>query len=520
VVVTAAAAIRLRLLDVPLDRDEGEYAYFGQLLLDGVAPYAQAYNLKLPGIYGIYALIMAVFGQTPAGIRTGLVVTTSATTVVTYLLGARLAGSGAGVAAAALLAALSLNTKTLGIAAYAEHFALLPVVTGALVMWNVARERRAAALCACGILFGLAVLVRQSAAPLVAGGAFYLLVSGHDAPEPSRNGRARALAAFLTGAVAPLVLTCVGLLAVGTFRTFWFWVFTYAPHYQEDPRAGWENLVRTLGAITPSTSVALALGAIGLGAALRDGSRDRRAFVLILTASSLLGTMMGLQFRPHYFLIAVPVLALLAALGLVALTELPAVWLSRNVRRVLPAVVLVAAVGQPLYATRAVLFELTPVQVSRVVYGRNPFPESVEVARYIRDHSGPGDRVAVVGSEPQIYFYSSRRSATGFIYTYPLMERQPYASAMQRDMIREIEAAAPRFLVFVNAVRSWNARPGSDQTIFHWFEAYQHGFTRVGVADIVSSHETLYRWGVDASGYAPRSDVWLMVFERHERISP
>jgi hypothetical protein len=236
--------------------------------------------------------------------------------------------------------------------------------------------------------------------------------------------------------------------------------------------------------------------------------------VLILAASSLLGTMMGLQFRPHYFLIAAPVMALLASLGLVAFTELPAVWPSGELRRVLPYAVLVAALGQPLYASRAVLFELAPVQVSRAIYGRNPFPESIEVARYIRDHSAPSDRVAVVGSEPQIYFYSSRRSATGFIYTYPLMERQPYASAMQRDMIREIEAAAPRFLVFVSAVRSWNARPGSDQTIFRWFEAYQRGFARVGVADIVSPQETVYRWGDDASGYAPRSDVWLMVFER------
>jgi hypothetical protein len=514
VVVTAAAAIRLRLLDVPLDRDEGEYAYFGQLLIEGVAPYAQAYNLKLPGIYGVYALVLAVFGQTPAGIRTGLILMTSATTVATYLLGARLAGSGVGVAAAALFAALSLNTKTLGIAAYAEHFALLPVVAGALLLWKAARERRPVALCTCGILFGLGLLVRQSAAPFVAGGAFYLLVSGRDAPEPPRIGRGHAVAVFLAGAVVPIALTCVGLLAAGTLRTFWFWVFTYAPHYQEDVSAGWENLVRTLGAVAPSASVALALAAIGLGATLRDGRRDRRAFVLILAASSLLGTMMGLQFRPHYFLIAAPVMALLASLGLVAFTELPAVWPSGELRRVLPYAVLVAALGQPLYASRAVLFELAPVQVSRAIYGRNPFPESVEVARYIRDHSAPSDLVAVVGSEPQIYFYSSRRSATGFIYTYPLMERQPYASAMQRDMIREIETAAPRFLVFVNAVRSWNARPGSDQTIFRWFEAYQRGFARVGVADIVSPQETVYRWGDDASGYAPRSDVWLMVFER------
>ena len=236
--------------------------------------------------------------------------------------------------------------------------------------------------------------------------------------------------------------------------------------------------------------------------------------MLVLVVSSLLGAMLSLQFRPHYFLIALPALALLAGLGLAALAELVAAGRSAALRWALPCVLLVAALGQPLHASRGVLFALSPDQVSRAIYGRNPFPESVEIARYIREHSAAGDRVAVVGSEPQIYFYADRRSATGYIYTYPLMELQPYASAMQREMIKEIETSAPRFLVFVSATRSWNARTDSDQTIFGWFEAYQRGFTRVGVADIISPQETVYRWGEAAVGYAPRSDVWLMVFER------
>lgn len=55
-IVVVTAGIRLRLLELPLDRDEGEYAYFGQLLLQGIPPYATAYNFKMPGIYGIYAV--------------------------------------------------------------------------------------------------------------------------------------------------------------------------------------------------------------------------------------------------------------------------------------------------------------------------------------------------------------------------------------------------------------------------------------------------------------------------------
>ena len=64
--------VRVRLRDMPLERDEGEYAYAGQLILQGVPPYKEAYNMKLPGTYAAYAAIMAVFGQSPSGIHLGL----------------------------------------------------------------------------------------------------------------------------------------------------------------------------------------------------------------------------------------------------------------------------------------------------------------------------------------------------------------------------------------------------------------------------------------------------------------
>ena len=63
-VLLLAAFIRFRLLDMPLERDEGEYAYAGQLILQGIPPYELAYNMKLPGTYFVYALGMAVFGET------------------------------------------------------------------------------------------------------------------------------------------------------------------------------------------------------------------------------------------------------------------------------------------------------------------------------------------------------------------------------------------------------------------------------------------------------------------------
>ena len=58
--------VRYHLRDMPLERDEGEYAFAGQLMLQGIPPYKLAYNMKLPGTYAAYAAILAAFGDTPA----------------------------------------------------------------------------------------------------------------------------------------------------------------------------------------------------------------------------------------------------------------------------------------------------------------------------------------------------------------------------------------------------------------------------------------------------------------------
>src|SRR5262245_17474357 len=101
--------VRFRLREMPLERDEGEYAYAGQLLLQGIPPYKLAYNMKLPGTYAAYAALMAVFGQTPSGIHFGLLLVNAASIVLVFLCGRRLLDDIAGLAAAIAYALMSLS---------------------------------------------------------------------------------------------------------------------------------------------------------------------------------------------------------------------------------------------------------------------------------------------------------------------------------------------------------------------------------------------------------------------------
>jgi hypothetical protein len=47
-IILVTAAIRIQLLSIPLERDEGEFAYMGQLMLQGIPPYLIAYKHEAP----------------------------------------------------------------------------------------------------------------------------------------------------------------------------------------------------------------------------------------------------------------------------------------------------------------------------------------------------------------------------------------------------------------------------------------------------------------------------------------
>jgi len=179
----------------------------------------------------------------------------------------------------------------------------------------------------------------------------------------------------------------------------------------------------------------------------------------------------------------------------------------------IPAAAFVAGFAWAIFAQRQIFFQLSPPDVVRSLYLANPFVEAIEIGKYIREHSGPEARVAVLGSEPEIYFYSGRHSATGYIYTYGLMEEQKYASQMQREMMDEIEKQRPEYLVHVKVPWSWMRKKNSDVTVLLWAEKYiSENYRIVGLAEIGST--TTYRWDEQAEGYRPSSRYNVYVYKR------
>ena len=88
---------------------------------------------------------------------------------------------------------------------------------------------------------------------------------------------------------------------------------------------------------------------------------------------------------------------------------------------------LVMAVIYTLLLQGVFFFSSDPRSACRRVYLSNPFVECPIIAEYLKKNTEADDTIAVLGSEPEIFFDAQRRSATGYIYTYGLVEVQPLA---------------------------------------------------------------------------------------------
>src|SRR5271155_3644985 len=304
-VLLAAAVIRLRLLEMPLERDEGESAFAGQLMLQGIPPYQKACNMKLPGTYAAYALLMAALGQTIAGIHLGLILVNAAAIVLVALLGARLFGPVSGVAACAAYALMSLSSGVMGTQAHTEHFVVLAALSGCLLLVCYTDSHRLSTLCWSGLFFGVAFVMKQPGLLFGAFGAFYMTA----AEWPRRRSLPAKLLVFAAALAAPFVLTCLLLWRAGVFEKFWFWTFTYARAYASEVSLsdGRAEFAETFPVILKQNAALWTLAAAGLMRSWwSKASRPSAAIATALLGFSFLAVCPGLYFRGHYFLLLLP----------------------------------------------------------------------------------------------------------------------------------------------------------------------------------------------------------------------
>lgn len=503
--------VRIGLLSAPMERDEGEYAYAGQLMLAGVPPYQGIYNMKMPGTYAVYAASMALFGQSVSGVRVGLLLANLGAILLVYAIGRRFMTPTGAAAAGATYALMSTSPGVLGTYMHATHFVILPALAATLLLLSAIEKQSLWGIFTSGCLYGLAFLMKQP------GGLFALLgfaLLFRAAVRQTWKQNAARLALFGLGIATPIALTCFLLWEAGVWSRFWWWTVTYAGMHATV--APWSQGKVVLANRIMGMGIDLEFWAsaeLGLVLLFLDrGQPDKRFFLITLLLVSAAAVCPTLHFSSHYFVMLLPAIALLSTEAF----DLAARWLETNCPEFcgLPWMIFGLMSMLLVWSHSSVFFSLSPAQVTAAVYPNNEFQAYPEVGEYLVVHTPPNSTMAILGSEPELLFYAHRCSVTGYVYMYDIVQDQPYRKLMERGLIHEVEQGKPDYVVLVNQRLSWLADTRAELgPLTSWIIQFTDGYEPFGAVSSGRTHQCV--WGPNSFKEAPNR--LLSIYRRKKK---
>ncbi len=509
--------LRFHLVDMPLERDEGEYAYMGQLILQGIPPYKLAYNMKLPGTYFFYAIIIKLFGETFRAIHIGFLFVTLLNVTGIYFLTKRILNAKSALFASAAFGIYSSSFSVVGFAFHATHLVFLFFVYGVLVFLEGIEKKKTLYFFLAGILFGLSFLMKQQAIFLLLFSGFYLFIKTFFLDKEKLISQVKKIFTLGLGIFIPFLSVCIYLYFNNVFSEFWFWTFEYASKYVglNSTGQGFKNLLSSVIGLYKGFELYWILSAVGfLILPLLKLEREKKILLYSLLIFSFLTTVPGFYFRGHYFIPFLPFLCVFASLPLYFLEE----KIPNKYASIFCFLILLVGVRNAVQQDKSYYFKDSMDKISRLAYFVSPFPEAVKIAEYIKEHSKESDTITILGSEPEIFFYSNRKSTTGFIYMYPLMEDHKFSLELQARMTKEVNEKKPEFVILVNNELDFFQKNVSKENLvilFDWIENFkkQTDYKKVGVVEILLG-ETKYTFGDDLSSHKYSSEASIDLYQK------
>jgi 4-amino-4-deoxy-L-arabinose transferase-like glycosyltransferase len=333
-------------------------------------------------------------------------------------VGGRIVGYGAAVLMATFGASPFIESFTLS----GELLASLPAVLSLLAFTGYLRNRDRRWLLLAGLLTGCAVMVKQSAFDAGLAAVAFLLIT--------QRRRALPNVALLVGGAALPVLA-----AVMFARDSGEWSAAVVAYRWRGDSILTGSLTYRLGLFGDSMpAAAYALGLIALLAVI--GWSRAPLIARLWLGAALVGVLGGGNFHYHYYQQLVPPLCVLGGFGVARLL--------RERRRTL--VLAASAVAVTTVAVTAPLWFRSSSAQARAIWPRDPhLLHDAEIARYVRAHTRPNDKVLMIWAAANVYYLSDREPALRYMW-FRNIQTLPGALAQAR---RVLAARVPKLVVVV-----------------------------------------------------------------------
>ncbi len=469
-ILLVVAAVRAPLLAIPLERDEGEYAYIAWRLGLNELPYRDWVDQKPPAVFYIYQLALSLPCEPVRAIHFAALIFAAASACALFFLGLRFMDRFWAWLGAALFALLGADPLVQGTAANTEIFMLCPLIFSQIAFFTSAakNQRNVWLMVLAGALTGIAVMFKQVAIVnwFLLAGAYPIFAQGEK--------RWRSAVSFVAWSATGL-LTVLGLVVLyfwsrGGLNEFVENVFTHNLEYIGGigASARLEYFWGTLTILARTQAIVWTFAAVGLAGLLTSGRAKWCVFLGGWLLTSVIGVSASGYFFPHYFQQILPALVLAAAAGAewfdaIRLWKILPVWSRRAVLGLMLAVL-------PVTTLWPFLFIYTPMEAVRKIYPGNFFAEMPALAQRIGNATLSEAPVFIFGAEPELLFYARRPSATRYIFLFPLYG--PYGNVHEKQIAAatEVEQAQPSTAVYLpNALFFLS---GTDQYFTEWSVSY------------------------------------------------
>ena len=444
------AVSRLGTWGYPFDSDHWIFYYIGKDWLHGGSLYVTAWDHKPPMIFLFNGLMSWVLGDNIA-LQRGLFTVLSLLDIyLFYRLASRLAPR----------LVSNLNGRAVSATVLARVAVVLYVFWRDLSQFTSSANNNENL----GVLFVLGMLLnyvsyrdRGGVWRLFASGSclavlFYLkpnflllgvpvgilLIAAH------RHEIGRLLGSLVVFA-APLILMSVAWVAYfgarGTLTDFLVASFFFSSHYARTAWAG-DLSSTSVRLISAGSLLLLLLPVIALGAVYvmdyRSKRRDETYWLVGLSVIASLGLTLDVgSFYPFYFLIAMPVFAILMAFGLLRLPRL-----QLNLRDAVTFGVALCMLVSLAYSMKQLLNSFSGAAYADGV-------EYQSIAAYVDAHTSPSDTVFDYDYGATFYQLSDRRSGSRYVSASVLLldYRDHYGYNLDGTFMREMDASHAKYVV-------------------------------------------------------------------------
>jgi hypothetical protein len=470
--------VRLHTASEPLERDVSTQILMGRVLADGGKMYVDTIEFKPPGMFVIWQVVHQLVGTTPqVVVWVSILVTTITMFGVYWAASAKPWGRVSGLWAMIFWALISGDMMLEANQPNNEVFMNM------FMIWGVALWLRADSAqkshwyyAAAGLMLGLVTLIKQhtlSIAVLMA--LAWILAEGLNPVALKR--RAWTMRWVLLPIAILWVLTVFYFVWQGRGVEFYNCLVRYGLFYasngkQTIPNAHssiWANILNGLGLdLIPTFMDFLAPLMLLIVFGVCKGLSDNRRLQVLTLVGCLLGTFLAVsipgKFFSHYYQLYLPVLAVGAGWGIIAVTNALQQWAVAQMIGILALIILLCHIIPD--------FDKSGMTWSRLKYPGENFSEFERCGHAVNQMLKPDECFYIWGVDPSVYYYSDRRPASGIFWADRLLYGPSKTWATQK-VIADLERTQPPLILMEEnegLIQSLD-HPALDHPVYQWISA-------------------------------------------------